>query len=333
MGLKPACKIEIGGQDVTRRFSDRLLSITVTDNSGETSDELELDLDDRDYLLEEPRRGAEMAVYLGYLGTPLQLVGRFVVDEAWPEGGQADILKIKAKAADMRSGLKAGRTRAWRDTTVGAIVAQIAGEHGLEPGCAAELADRAVAHRDQTNESDLHFLTRLGRDHGAVAAPKNGRLVFAPASSGLSASGEALSAVTLDRTDLIDWKGVAADRESYGKVRARWRDLGAAATRFAEAGEGEPVRTLRNTFPDEAAAQAAADAELARARRSSGGVELSLVGRPAIAAQTPIVLTGLRPSLNQRWIATTVVHAIDFSSGGFTTRITANQTGKTGEDV
>lgn len=327
MGLKPVCRIEVGGEDVTARFGDRLLSITVTDNSGETADELEIDYDDRGYVLDEPRRGAALVVHLGYEGGALELVGKFVVDEAWPEG-PPEVLKVKGKAADMRAGLKAGRTRAWRDTTVGAIVDQIAGEHGLDPACAADLAGRPIVHRDQTNESDLHFLTRLGRDFGAVAAPKNGQLVFAPASSGLSTSGEAMTAITLDRADLIDWKGVAADRESYGKVRARYRDLGAARTRFAEAGEGTPVRTLRTTYATQSAAQSAADAELARTQRESGGVEISLQGRPSIAAQTPITLTGLRPSLNKRWIATTVVHAIDFASGGFTTRVTANQTGK-----
>lgn len=332
MGLKPVCRIEVGGEDATARFQDRLVSITITDNSGETADELEIELDDRGYVLDEPRRGAALIIHLGYAGFPLQRMGKFVVDEAWPEG-PPEVLKIKGKAADMRAGLKAGRTRAWRDTTVGEIVGQIAGEHGLIPACAEDLADRPIAHRDQTNESDLHFLTRLGRDVGAVASPKNGQLVFAPASSGRSASGQALTAVALDRVDLIDWKGVAADRESYGKVRARWRDRGAAQTRFAEAGEGTPVRTLRTTYADQTAAQAAADAELARTQRESGGVEISLAGRPDVSAQTPIILTGLRPSLNKRWIATTVVHTVGFASGGFTTRITANQTGKTGEDA
>lgn len=319
--------IHVGGVDVTERFQDRLVSITVTDNSGEQSDEIEIELDDRGYALEEPERGAALEVHLGYVGEGLYPVGRFVVDEAWPEG-PPDVLKIKGKAADMRSGLKAPRNRAWRQTTVGEIVGAIAGEHGLEPAVSAELASRPIEHLDQTNESDLHLLTRLGRDQGAVAAPKGGRLVFATPSSGKSATGEPLAEVTLDRKDLTDWKGVSADRESYGTVRARYRDLGAARTVFATAGGGEPVRTLRNTYPNEAAAKAAAEAEIARQGRATGGVELTMPGRPEIAAQTPIVLTGIRPSLCRRWIATTVTHQLDWSSGGFVTTVTANLTGK-----
>lgn len=319
--------IEIGGRDVTALLQDRLISITVTDNSGEQSDEVEVELDDRENALEEPRRGASLVIHMGYVGEGLYPVGRFVVDEAWPEG-PPDILKVKGKAADMRGALKAGRNRAWRDTTVGAIVAAIAGEHDLEPAVSAELAGRPIQHLDQTGESDLHLLTRLARDQGAVAAPKGGRLVFAAPSSGVSSTGQALAEITLDRKDLTDWKGVSADRESYGTVRARYRDLGAARTVFATAGGGDPVRTLRNTYPDQAAAKAAADAEIARQGRASGGVELTMPGRPEIAAQTPIILTGLRPSLSRRWIATTVVHRLDWSGGGFVTTVTANLTGK-----
>ena len=329
MGLKaaPACRIEVGGRDVTAAFSDRLLRIVVTDNSGDDSDEVEIELDDRDYAIEEPRRGASLTVYLGYKDAPLVLLGKFVVDEALPEG-PPDRFIIRGKAADMRGGLKAPRTRSWRDTTVGAIVSQIASDQGLQPAVASGLASRPIVHRDQTNESDMHFLTRLGRDFGAVAAPKNGRLVFAPAGAATAASGTPLTGVTLKRSDLIDWKGVAADREDFGSVKARWRDRAQARTLYETAGEGEPVKTLRHRYPTQAAAKAAADAEFARLNRVSGGVEITLPGRADIAAQTPITLTGLRPSLNKQWIATRVEHQVEFGGSGFTTRVEANQTGK-----
>lgn len=329
MGLRvePACLLEIGGQDVTARFTPRLLSITVTDNSGEAADEVEIELDDRGYVLEEPRRGAALTVHLGWVGEPLHPAGRFVVDESWPEG-PPDILKIKGKAADMRGGLKATRSRAWRETTVGEIVKTIAGEHELTPAVSAELAGVAITHRDQAGESDLNFLTRLGRDLGAVAAPKGGALVFAPAASAASPTGKRLSTVTLDRMDLTSWRGVGADRSAYGTVKARYPNRATGRNAFAVAGSGDPSRTLRNTYPDQAAALAAAEAELARLGREEGGVELTLPGRAEIAAQTPIVLTGLRPSLSRRWIATTVVHRLDWASGGFTTTVTANLTGK-----
>lgn len=326
MGLKaePDFSLTIGGADATDRIRDRLLSLTVTDNSGEEADEIEITLDDRDNAIETPRRGVDIDVSLGWAGEELIPIGRFTVDEVEPSG-PPDQLVIRGKAADMRASFKAPKTRAWRETTIQAIVSRIASEHGLQPAVAQALGGQAIAHRDQSNESDLHFLTRLGRDYGAVAAPKNGRLVFAPAGEGTSASGQALPSVALARNELISWRGVAADRESVGKVRARYRDQAAARTRYAEAGDGEPVRTLRHLHRDQAAAQAAAQAELSRTQRAENGIELTLPGRAELAAQVPMTVSGLRPEMSGAWIASRVEHRMDFASGGFTTVVTGEK--------
>lgn len=326
MGLKPDFALTVGSADVTARFRDRLMSLTLIDNSGEESDTVEIVLDDRGYAIESPRKGAAIAVSLGYAGADLIYMGAFVVDEVEPSG-PPDIMTIRGKAADMRDSLKAPKTRAWRATTLRAIVGQIAREHGLEPAIGDALGGRAIAHRDQSNESDLHFLTRLGRDFGAVAAPKDGKLVFAPNATGQSASGRALPSVTLDRAagDLIEWRGPAPDREASGKVRARWRDRAGARTRFAEAGDGEPVRTLRHMHASQALAQAAANAELERSKRAQNGIELTCAGRPQIVAQTPITTQGLRPDMNGDWIAQTVEHRLEWSSAGYVTTITGTK--------
>lgn len=316
----PAFSLTIGSADVTARLTDRLISLTVSDKSGEESDELEIVLDDRAATIEAPRKGAALSLALGYEGDALHGVGSFVVDEV-EFSGPPDQLTIRAKAADMRETLKVLKTRAWRATTLRDVLAKIAAEHGLQPQISASLGAVAVPHRDQTNESDLHFLTRLGRDHGAVAAPKDGRLVFAPAGTGRAVSGTALAAVTLARGDLTSWRSTAADRAAHGKVRARWRDLSAGRTRYAEAGEGTPVRTLRQLYRDQAAAQAAAQAELGRSQRAENGIELTLPGRAEISAQTPITVTGLRDGLSGSWIAATVEHRLDWSNGGFTTSV------------
>ena len=326
MGLKavPDFKLVVGSADVTARVRDRLQSIVVIDNSGEESDTVEIVIDDRGNLVESPRKGAVLDVSLGWLGDELFHLGKFTVDEVEPSG-PPDILTIRGKAADMRQGFKAQRSRSFRDTTIGAIVARIATENGLTPACAESLKATPIAHRDQTNESDLHFLTRLGRDYGAVAAPKDGRLVFAPASTGLSASGQSLGRVTLGRADLTTWRGLAADRDGHGRVRARWRDPRTARTRIASAGSGDPTKTLRNLYPNEAAAKAAAEAELSRLKGGEAGVELTLPGRAALVAQTPITVTGLRAELAGDWIVSTAEHRAMFDGEGFVTRITGRR--------
>lgn len=324
MGLRPDFRLTLGDQDLTAKIAARLLTLNVRDNSGDEADELELTLDDRDNAIEAPRRGVVLSLSLGWAGELLTPIGAFTVDECEPSG-PPDLLTIRAKAADMREGAKAQRSRSFRDTTIGAIVSRIATENGLTPAVAEPLASIQIGHRDQANESDLHFLTRLGRDYGAVAAPKDGRLVFAPAGTGLSASGQTLEAVVLDRTrgDLLSWRGLSADRSSHGSVRARWRDAGAARTRRVTAGSGDPSKTLSRIYPNEAAARAAAEAELARLGRAGNGVSLTLPGRAEIFAQTPVETRGLRPELTGRWIAETVEHAVDWSTSAFVTTVEA----------
>ncbi len=318
--VKPQFMVALGAADVTARLRDRMMSLVVVDNPGGESDTLEIQLDDRDNEIESPRRGAVLTVAMGYEGEALYPMGQFTVDEVEPSG-PPDILVIRAKAADMREGLKAQRSRVFRDTTIGDIVAEIAAEHGLKPAVAQALAGIAVAHRDQTNESDMHFLTRLGRDFDAVAAPKGGFLVFAPPSTGQNTAGETLEKVRLTRADLTSWRATTADREEHGSVRARYRDMGAARTRFATAGSGEPVKTLRPMHRDQATAQAAAEAALAKARRATNGVELVLPGRPAVLSQTPVELVDLRAEFLGDWVAGRVEHRMDFTGAGFATTI------------
>lgn len=322
MGLRPDFLLTIGSADVTARVRDRLLRLSLVDASGEDGDTFEFEIDDRDGLVAAPRRGVSISVSLGYADQALTTMGEFTVDEV-ELAGPPELMTVRAKSADMRSTIKSPRTRAWSNTTIARIVQTIASEHGLKPAVAASLGATVVQHRDQTNESDLHFLTRLAVDHGAVAAAKHGRLVFAISSSATSVSGEALPVVTLDRRDLTTWRLTDTDRDEHGSVRAKWRDMGAAKTRFAKAGSGDPTTTLRHVYPTEAAAQAAADARAKKLKRGAKALELTMPGLTTLRAQTPIEVTGLRSDYLGRWIVSKAEHEIDFGGGGYTTRVEA----------
>jgi phage protein D len=320
----PDFAVSIGGSDLTATIRKRLTRLVVTDNSGEEADTVELTLDDRDGAIATPRKGVSLKVSIGYRGAALVSCGEFVVDEVeWC--GPPDTLTIRGKSADMRASLKAPKRRHWRDTTLKRIVSKIATEHGLTPAISASLGAKAVAHMDQTNESDMHFLTRLGRDFGAVATPKAGRLVFAPAGEAVSTSGKSLPAVKLKRTDLDAWRACLADRSAHGTVRARWRDVAAATTKFEKVGSGEPVKTLRHTYRDAAHAKAAAEAEAKRLKRNEATLEVEMPGRPELAAQAPLELSGLRTDVDGRWIAEKVEHELDFEDAGYVTRVEAKR--------
>ena len=197
----------------------------------------------------------------------------------------------------------------------------IARRNNLTPRVDATLAAIKVAHIDQTNESDVHFLTRLGRQHDAVATVKKGRLVFLPIGSTKNSSGKELDAILLTRSDGDRHRYHSAARDSYTGVRAYWQDPRAAEKKAAIAGTEKNLKTLRDSYATEDAAKAAAEAELGRIGRGAATLEITLaIGQPALMVQTPVNVRGWKPEIDGTgWLCKTVEHSLD--DNGLTTRL------------
>lgn len=172
--MTPDFKVVAAGVNITPQIRDRLLSLTVTDEAGLKSDSVEITLDDRDGLIELPAPGAPMLVFLGYRETGLIPMGLFTFDEVTVTSPPAT-LTIRAKAADLGGSIKDQKTRSWDNMTIGDIIATIANEHGLTPKVAERFQPVLIEHIDQTEESDIGFLDRMGRDHDALVSVKGGR--------------------------------------------------------------------------------------------------------------------------------------------------------------
>ena len=252
-----------GHQVVTAAIRERLLGLRVSDEAGQRSDTVEIRLDNRGGLVKPPRRGAVLQVELGYsaggelAGLEKDSVrvpmGRYTVDEV-ELSGPPDTLAIRAKAADMRSTMKQRRSRSWRRVLLGDLIETIAAHYGLDPRVSEALAKIVLPHVDQTDESDLHLLTRLAEQYGAVAKPGNGRLVFAPRGAAMSAASGPVTAVRIVRGQAADYRVTIADRPGYRSVRAYWYDTAAGRRMEVTAGGGEPVYALRDNHAGEAAA-------------------------------------------------------------------------------
>lgn len=318
--MTPNFEISADSQNITRVIQSRLLSLTVVDEAGWQSDTLEIRLDDRDRGLEWPRHGAELIVHLGYQETGLLRMGVFTVDEVSFEGAP-DTLIIKARAANFRNSLKEQKTRAWEAITISDLVTTIAKEHELEPVVSTTLADKLINHIDQTGESDLHFLTRLSKDYGAIAKPSENKLLFVPKGEARTATGKTMNSVSLTRQDLQRYSFALADRDKYQAVIAHWHDNSKGETHPVKVGdpEAKPIFTLKGLHPDADAAKAAAAAKLKSLKRGTGTGNLSLAGRPDITAETRLTLTGIKDKANGDWIVTRAEH--QFSRAGLATRL------------
>ncbi len=320
--MKPILRILANGSDITAKVKDRLVSLSIVDEAGISSDEAVLTLDNRDGGIAIPPTKAELDISIGYEGKGVIRLGLYTVDEV-ELNGPPDSLVIRAKAARMAGAFKAPRSRSWDNMTIGDLVATIAAEHGYTPKVGTTLTDKVLAHVDQTEESDFNLLTRLAGEMGAVSKPAHGYLLFVPQGEAKSATGKILAPVIVDRARIDRYTYTSADRGRYKAVTARWRDTAANQDVSVTAGTGTPVFTLRNPYPDAQTARDAARAKLATLSRGRVTLSLqSLTGDPALAAEGPLTITGLHPEIDTAaWIIKTARHVLDGS--GYTTSIDA----------
>lgn len=317
----PAFRLTVNGKDIAKSISPRLTSLQLTDNRGLEADQLSLSLTDDDGLLEIPPRGAVVKLWLGWSDTGLVYKGSFTVDET-EHSGTPDMLNIRARSADLRNGLKTKRERSWNTTTLGQILSDIASANDLKTNIAAAVAERAVAHLDQANESDANMLTRLGEMHDAVITVKAGCLVCLAAGGGKTASGSALPHITLTRRDGDGHRFLQADRDSYDGVKAYYYDVGSTKKQEAIAGGGDKVKDLRHTYSDLDSALRAARSELNRLQRGSATLSYNLAkGRADLIPELTYSLRGIKGEIDAIvWYGGNVQHSLT-ADGGFTTSL------------
>jgi len=315
--MKPVLDLRISGGPSSATANDRLISLRLEDEAGEKSDLLELVFDDRAPHIALPPKGVEIDVALGF-GTAVSL-GTFTVDGVSASATPARTVTVSAKPVSMAASIKEPRTRTWSAPTLRTIVETIAAEHGLEPALVADLANYAYPHLVQAGESDLNLLTRLARQHDAVAKPKDGRLLFYR-----RGDNDPGSVITLTAEDFATWDWKNDDRPLYNRCIAWWRDFDLGIRRKIELGSGEPVIELRHTYQSEGVARSAAETEL----RSSNRQEGSFIGRlahgnPYLRAERRINVSGLRDGPDGLWMLTRVSHG--YTRRGFTTRFEAEK--------
>ncbi|WP_336996540.1 phage late control D family protein [Leclercia sp. UBA7405] len=353
--LTPAFMLTINSKDITGNISDRLKSLTLTDNRGFEADQLDIELDDADGLVELPIRGAVLTLFLGWKGFALVGKGSFIVDEV-EHRGAPDTVTVRARSADFRGSLNSRREESWHDTTLGGVVEAIAARNKLGSSVAPELANIPVPHVDQSQESDVKFLTRLAERNGGEVSVKAGKLLVLKAGRGVTASGKAIPLVTISRSDGDRHQFSIADRGAYTGVTAKWlhtkdpkpqaqkvklrrkekeKKNGAVAHPKAKtpakepearegeymAGEADNVFALTTIFASKAQAMRAAQAKWDKLQRGVAEFSISLaMGRADLYPETPVRVTGFKRVIDeQSWIITKVTHSL--SNGGFTTSL------------
>lgn len=330
---RPHYRLTVGAIDITPDIRPRLISLTLTDNRGLEADTLDLVLDDADGGLALPARGALVEVSLGWAGERLVDKGSFTVDEV-EHSGAPDQITIRAKSADLRTGLSTKQERSWHGKTIGELVAAVAHANGLTPKTSAALAGIKIDHIDQTHESDANLLTRVAEDHDAVATVKKGTLLFMPAGESSSVSGMPFQAVKLTRQSGDRHRFSVAERGAYTAVKANYQDVRAATTGEVTADasgthsdgrkaasvppikpSADNTKTLRHQYASKATAERAAKAEWQRLQRAYATFSLDLArGNPGLFPGLPVLVSGFKAEIDgTEWLITRATHNLNGS--------------------
>jgi phage protein D len=319
---KPLWKVTLDGQDLTARIAPRLIGLTITSCREDAADQLDISLSDSDGKLAIPPTRAKLQVWLGWDTTGLVNMGTFSIDEI-EHAGAADVMTLHGRSASVSSSLRQPREQSYPSTTVGAIVDQLAGRNHLAARCHPSLAGLSIDHIDQTNESDINFLTRLGKRYDAVATIKASALIFAPIGQGTTATGKPLPVITITRSSGDRHRWHAANRDAYSGVRATYDDTASASMRDVIVGtdDGQGLKTLRHTYASRSNAMRAARSVFQKLQRGAVTFDIDLArGRSDIAPELAATVSGFKAGIDgSDWLVVRASHAL--SEGGYTTRV------------
>ena len=222
-----------------------------------------------------------------------------------------------------RSLIKGKHTESYHDTTLGEIAGIIAKRHNLKLNIEAG-GDTKIEHEDQTNESDQNFLTKLADRYGLVIKPAEGALHLLPRGERALAGN-----YELEEFEVSKWRARVKERATFGKVRARYIDREDSREKVVEVGDEEDGESheAQELFRNEEEATVAAQAELQGLNSGYVEVNISMPGRPDLAAQGTIVLSKFHPLIdNQPWLIKRVTQTFS-GSGGFSSDITCGTPG------
>ncbi|WP_212625604.1 contractile injection system protein, VgrG/Pvc8 family [Pseudomonas sp. PP3] len=296
LGFTPA--VEIYGANAAL-LNERLLSWQHIDAAGIESDQLSLTID-LEGLPGLPSLDGKIGLLVGYRESGLVDKGEFVITRRTPTLFPLRLTLVATAApfsARDETGFKQRRSASHGPTTLGALFRQLTSRHGFSPRVAPDLALIKIDHVDQSNETDMGFLTRLARTHDAVAKPVNELYVLARRGQAKSLSGKVLpnvrlSVTTNNRPDDHGFISATLDetaRAKYQGCKMSWWDAAAGKERIVESGIA-PFKTMRRRCQNAEEARAACEGEVRRMMREMLKVTISCPGDPALCAEGLVVL-------------------------------------------
>ena len=308
LGFTPA--VEIYGANAAL-LNQRLISWEHIDAAGFESDQLTLTID-LEGLEGLPSLGGKIGLMVGYRETEMVDKGQFKVTRLTPTLFPFRLTLVATAAPfskDDETGFKQRRTASHGPTTLGGLFRELVLRHGFSPRVAPEVSLIKIDHVDQSNETDMGFLTRLAKKYNVIAKPYDDVYVLARAGQTKSLSGKILPNVTLSVTSNNrpgDHAFISATLEESAREQAKgcktcFVDAATGVLRWIETGLA-PFKTIRQKQPNEAQAIAVGEGEVRKMLRHKYKVKITCPGNPRLAAEGLVLLDDTWPDfMRGRW--------------------------------
>lgn len=307
-------------KDISAQIGPYILAVTYTDYLSGQSDELEVNLEDRDGRWRRgwfPQKGDEVSLSIGYLDEgPLVNCGTFQVDEI-ELNGPPDTVSLRCLAAGVKASLRTTKTKAYENKTLREIAGEVAKAHSLT--LVGTVPEIRISRITQKKETDLAFLKRLAESYGYVFSVRGTQLVW----HDLGALDSADAIATIDRSQMKGYTFRSTSSKVYKSCQVRWWDPKAKKEvnhTFQATGvtTGDTLK-LNERCENRSQAETKAKAAL---RNANGGMlqgDVTIEGDQRLVAGVNVTITGL-DILDSTYQAIKSTHSMD-RSGGYTTAL------------
>ena len=324
--MRAAFTVTVAGTNITTALLPVLLSLRVADKVGTHTDSADLEIDDTSSQIVLPRKGAKVAISLGWQGQGLREVFRGTVDEVKSSGsrGAGRRLRISAKGMDTTGPAKEGQQRHWDEATVETILrdaARFAEVANVQIDPALRTLSRS--YFEMRDESFAAMGERLAREIGANFRIVDDTVILSRRNADYTAAVRAAWGDNLHSWDIAPQLG----RPQFSGVRARWYDVEKTGWQVVERATGLDVRAVHSgrlslAGPTEAVQQT--DSDAATAERDAGEGSVVIEGNTAAIPDGLCIVSGTRPGVDGAYRIEAVTHTLS-RAGGFVTALDLKQ--------
>ena len=343
--------------DITQAMASRLLDLSIEENSGMANDRVTIRLDDstsaNGTVVELPQKGFIFDIQLGYddsgsevsAGDKLPFnglcpMGGYILDEIEVEGGaDGQVIALTAHVLDTTNNtFKEQRTTEYHRTYIKDMVKQCCDRNNLTAIVHKDFQDIYVDHITQNAETDIYFLTRLGRMYGCSVKPQKAaqwgvvgqgtvNLYFCPPEKLQELQDLSHDNITIDFSSVHSWRYLSQGKSQFTSVKARYYDYDSGKMEWAVA-EMDPsiisarglkpmVAQLQPVFANATQAMQAAQSRMASLQRSLDSLSFVCDGNPNLLSGGYLTLTGFRTGVPTDWFIDRTTHR--FTGSGYIT--------------